>query len=176
AGRGLGYVLRTMPEAESIIGYRGWTDTLVAFDPSAKIAGVRVRSSQDTREHVGDVKDDAYFMNTWNGKTWEEVAGVPPEAHGIEGVSGATMTSMAMAEGIMRRLASADAAMAIPPPAFQPRLRDWGLLAVVGAAMWLAFTGTHGRKWVRRSFHVFVIAYIGFLTGDLLAQSLFAGW
>ena len=175
-GSELGYVLRTMPDAESIIGYRGWTDTLVAFDPSAKIAGVRVRSSQDTREHVGDVKDDAYFMKTWNGKAWEEVAGVPPEEHGIEGVSGATMTSMAMAEGIMRRLASADAASAIPPPAFRPRLRDWGLVAVLAMAMWLVFTGTHGRKWVRRSFQVFVIAYIGFLTGDLLAQSLFAGW
>ena len=99
AGRELGYVLRTMPDAEPIIGYRGWTDTLVAFNPDGHIAGVRVRSSQDTREHVGDVRDDAYFMKTWNGKSWEEVAGIPPEAHGIEGVSGATMTSMAMAKG-----------------------------------------------------------------------------
>ncbi len=176
AGGELGYVLRTMPEAESIIGYRGWTDALVAFDPASRVVGVRVRGSQDTREHVGDVKADGYFMKTWNGKSWDEVAGIRPEDHGIEGVSGATMTSMAMAEGIMRRLAAADAAQSIRPPPFQPRFRDWGLAAVLGGALWLAFTGTHGRKWARRSFQIFVIGYIGFLTGDLLAQSLIVGW
>lgn len=175
-GRQLGYVLRTMPHAESIIGYRGWTDTLVAFDPALHVVGVRVRGSQDTREHVGDVKSDDYFMKTWNGKSWDEIAGVRPEEQGIEGVSGASMTSMAMAEGIMRRLAAADAALAIRPPPFQPRLRDWGLVAVLACALWLAFAGTYGRKWVRRTFQIFVIAYIGFLTGDLLAQSLIVGW
>ena len=108
AGNELGYVLRTSPITDSIVGYRGWTDTLVAFDPALHVVGVRIRSSQDTREHVGDVRDDRYFLKTWNGKSWDEVAGRTPEQMHIEGVSGATMTSMAMAEGIMRRLRAAD--------------------------------------------------------------------
>ncbi|HYR58218.1 MAG TPA: FMN-binding protein, partial [Chthoniobacteraceae bacterium] len=103
AGRELGYVLRTAPFTDDIIGYRGSTDTLVAFDPALHVIGVRVRSSQDTREHVGDVKGDPYFLKTWNGKSWDHLARTMPEQEGIEGVSGASMTSMAIAEAIMRR-------------------------------------------------------------------------
>jgi polyferredoxin len=40
----------------------------------------------------------------------------------------------------------------------------------------LAFTGTHGRAWLRRSFQILVIVYVGFINGDLLAQSLMVGW
>ncbi|HEY2341802.1 MAG TPA: 4Fe-4S binding protein, partial [Chthoniobacteraceae bacterium] len=175
-GQDLGYVLRTMPDVKSIVGYRGWTDTLVAFDPALHVVGVRVRSSQDTREHVGDIRDDRYFLKTWNGKPWDEVASRTPKEEGIEGVSGASMTSVAMADGIMRRLAAADAAMAVRPPSLHFGLRDGGLVVIIGAAIILSFTGSHGRPWLRRSFQILVIAYVGFFTGDLLAQSLVAGW
>lgn len=176
-GGELGYVLRTSPHTDAIIGYRGWTDTLVAFDPARRVAGVRIRSSQDTRTHVQDVRDDRYFMKLWNGKPWDEVARVTPEEAGIEGVSGATMTSMAVAEAITRRLRAADAAAAVKPPPPSWRLRDTGLALVVLAASVLAFSKiARGRKWLRRGFQLFVIVYVGFLTGDLLAQSLVAGW
>jgi hypothetical protein len=175
-GAQIGYVVRTSPHTDSIIGYRGWTDTLIAFDRNLHVAGVRIRSSQDTTQHVGDVIDDRTFLKTWNGKPWEEVARVTPEEAGIEGVSGASMTSLAVAEAIQRRLQMADAALAIQPPPFRVRPHDIGLCAVVAAAVVLAVTGTHGRKWVRRGFQVFVIVYVGFVSGDLLAQSLIAGW
>jgi hypothetical protein len=176
SGQQIGYVLRTMPHVDSIIGYRGWTDTLVAFDPALRVIGVQIRGSQDTHDHVGDVKGDPYFLETWKGKPWDEVARTTPEEAGIEGVSGATMTSLAVAEGIMRRLASADAALAIRPSPLRIAARDIGLGLVIAAALVLTVTGTHGRKWIRRSFQVLVIAYVGFLSGDLLAQSLVVGW
>lgn len=176
AGQELGYVLRTAPVSDAIIGYRGWTDTLVAFDPALHVLGVRIRSSQDTREHVGDVRDDRYFMKTWNGKSWDQVARTTPEEAGIEGVSGASMTSMAMAEGIMRRLRAADAALALSPAPLRWTWVDAGLVVIVAAAVWLAFAGTYGRKWMRIGFQIVVIGYVGFLAGVPLAQSLFAGW
>jgi NosR/NirI family transcriptional regulator, nitrous oxide reductase regulator len=176
AGHPLGYVLRTSPFSDKVIGYRGWTDTLVAFDPALHVIGVRIRSSHDTREHVGDVKGDPYFMKTWNGKSWDEVARTTPAQAGIEGVSGASMTSLAIAEGIMRRLRAADSALAQKPQATQFRLHDAGLVAIIAAGMVLAFTGTYGRKWLRRGFQILVIVYVGFLSGDLLAQSLIVGW
>lgn len=176
AGGELGYVLRTAPVSDAVIGYRGWTDSLVAFDPALRVLGIRIRSSQDTREHVGDVRDDRHFMKTWNGKAWDEVARTTPQEAGIEGVSGASMTSLAIAEGIMRRLQSTDAARAVTPTPLRFALRDWGLVAVIGIALVLAFRGTHGRRWWRRSFQVVVITYVGFISGDLLAQSLIAGW
>ncbi len=176
AGAQLGYVLRTSPLADSIIGYRGWTDTLVAFDPALHVVGVRIRSSQDTRDHVADVRDDRYFMKTWNGKSWDEVARRSPEEVGIEGVSGASMTSMAMAEGIMRRLRAADAALAIRPPPLRIAPVDVGLLVIIALGTVLAFKGTHGRKKLRIGFQLLVVGYVGFFAGLPLAQSLFAGW
>ncbi len=175
-GNELGYVLRTSPFADGIVGYRGWTDSLVAFDPALHVVGVRIHASQDTREHVGDVRDDRTFLKTWNGKSWDEVARRTPEEEGIEGVSGATMTSMAMAEGIMRRLQSADAALAVRPPPIRWRWHDSGLAAVIAAGLVLAFTGTYGRAWLRRGFQALVIGYVGFVSGDLLSQSIFEGW
>ena len=174
SGTQIGYVVRTSPHTDAILGYRGWTDTLIAFDANLRVAGVRIRSSQDTREHVGDVRDDRHFLKTWNGKPWEDVARVTPEAAGIEGVSGASMTSLAVAEAIQRRLQMADVALAIQPSAFRIRGHDVALAVVIATALVLAFT--RKRQWLRRGFQVFVIAYVGFATGDLLAQSLIAGW
>ena len=174
SGTQIGYVVRTAPHTDAIVGYRGWTDTLIAFDHALHVAGVRIRSSQDTREHVDDVRDDRHFLKTWNGKPWEEVARVTPEEAGIEGVSGASMTSLAVAEAIQRRLQMADALLAIQPSPVRIRARDLGLAAVIAAALVLAFTKKRQR--LRRGFQVLVIVYVGFVTGDLLAQSLIAGW
>src|SRR3954469_4710284 len=102
-GNTLGYVVRTSPASDKIIGFCGPTDTLVALTPDFKVAGIKVRSSRDTKEHVGNVVADEYFMGTWNGKAWDEVAGMDPRAAGIEGVSGASLTSLAIANGIRRR-------------------------------------------------------------------------
>jgi len=175
-GGQIGYAVRTAPISDSVIGYRGWTDSLIVLDPGLRVLGVRVRSSQDTREHVGDVKGDPYFLKkTWKGKAWDLVASTTPEQAGIEGVAGASMTSLAVAEGVQKRLlAWKDEAAAATPVRW--RAHDFGVIAVTLAALVLAFTGTHGRPWLRRGFQVLVIGYIGFVTGDLLAQSLIAGW
>ncbi len=175
-GRNLGYVLSTLPDAAKLIGYRGWTDTLVAFDPALHVIGVKLRSSQDTREHVEDVRDDRYFMKTWNGKSWDEIARIAPEKAGIDGVSGATITSMTLADGIQQRLAASDAAAAAQLPQLRVRWRDAGLATIVAAALVFSFAGVRGRPWLRRGFQALVIGYVGFFTGDLLAQSVFAGW
>ncbi len=176
AGRKIGYILQTAPVSDAVVGYRGWTNSLIAFDSALHVIGVRVRASQDTDEHVGDVKGDPYFMKTWNGKPWDQIAGETPAEAGIEGVSGATMTSLAMAEGIMRRLRAADSALAVPPQQWRIAGRDVGLGMFTIAATWLAFRGTHGRRWLRITFQVIAIGYVGFWNGDLLAQSLMVGW
>jgi len=175
-GTQIGYAVRTAPISDSVIGYRGWTDSLVVLDPGLRVLGVRIRSSQDTKDHVGDVKGDPYFLKkTWKGKPWDTVASKTPEQAGIEGVAGASMTSLAVAEGVQRRLLAWKAEDAAARPVrFQ--VHDYGMVAVIVGALVLAFTGTHGRPWVRRWFQVLVILYVGFITGNLLAQSLIVGW
>ena len=175
-GKKLGYVLQTAPVSDSIVGYRGRTNTLIAFDPALHVVGVRIRASEDTVEHVGDIKMDRSFLKTWNGRSWDEVAGRTPEEEGIEGVSGASMTSLALADGIVRRLRAANAAAAVQPVPFRFRIRDAGLALFVVAGTVLAFTGTHGRPWLRRAFQILVIGYVGFINADLLAQTLIVGW
>ena len=103
-GRELGYVVRTQPECRDIIGYCGVTDVLVILDRDWKILGLKVHSSEDTQEYVDNVVLDRRFLKKWNGMTWTAAAELDLEEAGIEGVSGATMTSMAMAQSVKARL------------------------------------------------------------------------
>jgi hypothetical protein len=176
-GKPLGYALRTSPVADAIKGYAGPTDTLVVLDADMKVVGVAVRSSWDTKEHVRDVVANEYFMATWNGKTWQDVAGLDPRAAGIEGVSGASLTSLAIANAIQHRFKhSLDAASTkLPPPRLAPH--DYGLLATLTVA--LAFTFSHrlrSHTHARRAFQIALIGYLGLWNGQILAQSLAAGW
>ncbi len=175
SGNQIGYVLRTSPLSDKITGYAGPTDTLIALDPAMTVVAIRIRSSWDTKTHVHDVASDHSFMSLWNGKTWEQVAGMDPKAAGIEGVSGASLTSLAIANGIQQRFRTVTATDAAPlKTRWSPR--DWGLLAVIAAALVFSFTGLRGRTWVRRGFQVILVGYVGFWNGQLLGQSLFSGW
>ncbi|MFM8538407.1 MAG: FMN-binding protein, partial [Planctomycetaceae bacterium] len=102
AGTPLGWALRTSPAADRVIGYQGPTDAVVAFDTTGRVAGVLVTASYDNEPYVGYVRDDRAFRRLWRGMSLEEIAGIDPAATGVEGVSGATMTSQAVAEGIVR--------------------------------------------------------------------------
>ena len=170
----LGYLIRTLPHADRIIGYCGITDTLVALDREGRVLGFKIRHSEDTKTHVGDVMADRHFRKTWNQMTWEQVAGMDLKQAGVEGVSGATMTSLAVAEGIVHRFRVAQGELRPQPVRWGTR--DIGLAAVLALALWLSFTKAEGRERWRRWFQWLVIGYAGFLNGDLLAQSLFAGW
>jgi hypothetical protein len=173
-GTELGYVLRTQPQASKIIGYCGITDTLVALDRDGRVIGFRIRKSEDTRKHVADVMDDRHFRKTWNGMTWDQVAGMDLKAAGVEGVSGATLTSMALAEAVLLRFSIAQGEMR--PQPWHVRARDAALAAIVACGAWLTFTRRAGRQKWRRWFQLVAVVYVGFVNGDLLAQSLFAGW
>jgi NosR/NirI family transcriptional regulator, nitrous oxide reductase regulator len=174
-GAQLGYVVRTSPQADHLIGYAGPTDVLVAFDVELKVVGFTVHHSDDTRTHVRDVLTDRHFKKTWRDMHWDDISGMNLKAAGIEGVSGSTMTSMAMAESVVHRLRSANEELAATPR-WQVRTRDIGLAVVVVLACAMAFTHATGRRRARRWFQLFVIGYVGFINGDLIAQSLLAGW
>jgi len=177
AGHQLGYLLRTSPLSDAIKGYSGPTDTLIALDPQMRVTGVRIRSSWDTKQHVRDVAADEYFMKTWTGKTWDQVAGLEPHAAGIEGVSGASLTSMAIATAIQHRFKQSLTDAALPPPPVHVGPHDVALIFIIGVAT--AFTFSHrlrSRTRFRRAFQGILIGYVGFWNGQMLAQSLLSGW
>jgi NosR/NirI family nitrous oxide reductase transcriptional regulator len=180
--RQIGYACRTSPFADHETGYAGPTDTLIVFDTDERVVGIAVRHSEDTVDHVADVVANEYFMTRFNGMDWEQLGAIDtefdfdnPDKPLIEGVSGASMTSLCMARSMQYRVRDVPR-NAPPPPRFTVAARDIGLLLVVGCACAFAFTKLRSRKRLRKIYHVALIAYLGFYLGDLLALPLLIGW
>jgi len=173
-GQRLGYVIRTRPVCDAIVGYAGPSDTLMAFDNNHKVLAVKLRSSPDTISHVGDVLGDPYFMHKWDGKNWDQISALSLKKEEIDTVSGATLTSMSIAQSLTVRLRATRDEILYPPVQFG--VRDLGLMGVLLLAGTIAFTHWRGTAWVRRGLQITAVGYVGFLNGDLVAQSLFSGW
>lgn len=183
----LGWILRTSPAADRVIGYQGPTDAIIGFDAEGKVCGVAVLASFDNEPYVGYVRDDAAFRGVYRGMTIEQVAGLDPGATGVEGVSGATMTSQAVAEGLIRaararRDAEASggaAATLVGAVAASVRGIDgpqWGALGVIAAGIVTGFTRLRGTWFGRLALPIAVLAYLGFGAGALLSQAQVWGW
>lgn len=99
SGITIGHVMQTSPEADDIIGYSGPTNTLIALDSRGKVLGLRILSSGDTTDHLAEVVRERSFFKQFTGKKAADLANMQPQA-----VSGATLTSSAIAEGVLRRL------------------------------------------------------------------------
>ncbi len=99
SGITLGHVMQTSPEADDIIGYSGPTNTLIALDARGKVLGLRILSSGDTTDHLAEVVRERAFFKQFTDKKAAELSNLQPHA-----VSGATLTSSAIAEGVLRRL------------------------------------------------------------------------
>jgi hypothetical protein len=151
------------------------TDLLVVLDPDWKILGLKVHASEDTQEYVDNVVVDRRFLKKWNNMTWGAAAALDLDEAGIEGVSGATMTSMAMARSVKARLQMSAGEIATRPT-LRFGWRDWGMFAVLGLAAVMAFGKTEWRHRWKRPYQVALVVYVGFVAGDLVAQKLLAGW
>ena len=99
SGITLGQVLQTAPESDDIIGYSGPTNTLIALDARGRVLGLRILSSGDTTDHIAEVVGTRSFFKQFTDKKPAEMANLQ-----VDAVSGATLTSSAIAEGVLRRL------------------------------------------------------------------------
>ena len=129
-GKPLGYVVRTSPVSDSIVGYSGPTNMLIAFDGENRILGIDVISTRDTPEHLEAVRTDELFMTAWNGLTWDQAA----RRQDLQGVSGATLTSQAIARGIVKRLGGTPHSSRFPEPLTVEQVRPFFPAAVDLAA------------------------------------------
>lgn len=171
---------RTAPVTDTLVGYKGPTDTLMLLDPTGtSLRGIRLRKSYDTARYVAYVTGDDYFLKLFNGKTLDQLAGLDFKAAKIEGVSGATETSWSMAEGLKRRAASLIEEHS-PALSFLKAIRwrwqDTGHVLVLISSLVMAFTRWRGIAWLRHAHHLLLVIYVGLVAGELLSQALFAGW
>lgn len=175
-GQCIGSLLRTSPAADQELGYQGPSDSLLAFDDAGKATRFVVRQSYDNQPYVGYVRDEASFQAILSGVTLRELASLDPKKAEIEGVSGATMTSMAVIRGLSKAARSS-----LEPPAQKAamqfiRTRDVGTLLVLAAACVVGFTRLRGSRVARTVFQLLVLVYLGFINGDMLSQALLVGW
>ncbi|MEO5711855.1 MAG: 4Fe-4S binding protein [Luteolibacter sp.] len=98
-GEPAGWVAHTNPEARRIIGYAGPSNLLIVFDVRRVVAGVGLMESADTPGHVSKIINDSGFFSQWNGRN-QAGLGLPEEP---VIVSGASLTSEAMARGVAAR-------------------------------------------------------------------------
>lgn len=178
-GELLGYVFRTSPAADNVVGYQGPTDTLVALDADEKVLGIQLRQSFDNEQYVGYVGDEEYFLTLFNGRSLNDLAQLDLFEAGVEGVSGATMTSMTVADTMV--LAAKEALIEtapVPDPQSAAVLtsRQLATIAVVLAGVAVGITGLRKYRVLRLLILWGAIGVLGPLNGDLLSQATLIGW
>jgi len=175
-----GAVLRTTPSADEIIGYQGPTECRIAFVPDGTIVGVTIATSFDNEPYVGYVKGDAGFEKILRKYKLAEWSHLDLKREQIEGVSGATMTSMAIAQGIIAAASSYEAELTAKQSSqksnWNGMLRNLSTFAIVAFGLAIGLSSLRGNSRVRVAFQIVVIVYLGLINGDLLSMGMFAGW
>lgn len=175
----LGTILRTAPAADQIIGYQGPTETLIGFDHKGAITGILLGKSYDNAEYVKYVREDDYFLTLFNGLNLDKLTELDLKEAEVEGVSGATMTSMTVARGVVRtaeeyRINLKSDMQQRPLVSFTAH--DLGTAIVILAGLVIGMTSLRSKRIVRFSFQLILVGYLGLINGDLLSQAMLAGW
>ncbi|MDM4015537.1 FMN-binding protein [Roseiconus lacunae] len=117
----LGRAARTMPAAKDVIGYRGPTEALLVIDEQFNLLGTQMLDSGDTEEHVRAVRNDKTFFDQFTRWNWSG----PEEPAKIDAVSGATLTSLALAKGVLTRIGGNRGSLVFPDEISIEELSDW---------------------------------------------------
>ena len=120
-GEVAGWVTSSYPAAEKIQGYSGPSELLVIFDVNRTVKAARFLHSADTDGHVKKIREDSPFWEQWNGKT-EAMLGAPGKPRVV---TGATLTSEAMARGIAARFGAEGMDEWFPAPLKLEQVTKW---------------------------------------------------
>jgi NosR/NirI family nitrous oxide reductase transcriptional regulator len=120
-GEPVGWAAQTFPEARPVTGYAGPSNLLVVFDRTRRVAGVRLLASADTSGHVVKVVESPGFLSQWNGRSQASL-GVPGTPLII---SGASLTSEAMARGVAARFGATGMDQWFPGEVAIEAVRAW---------------------------------------------------
>jgi NosR/NirI family transcriptional regulator, nitrous oxide reductase regulator len=171
-GDTLGYLVRTSPQSDGVVGYAGPTDVLAVLTPdAATLRSVSIRDTYDTPDYVARVAEDPDYLPSLARRTPAEWSRIDLQAAGIEGVAGATQTSYAVAEGLRRRFATS----AAEEGRAEDHRRGLATLALLAGALGLAFAPGRGKAWVRVTWQAVLVLGLGLWAGHLLSLAQLAG-
>lgn len=137
-GNTIGFVVETAPAADDIIGYSGPNNVLLVFANDGRLAGATLLTSGDTDDHVAKVRESSRYWESLEGKIWRELAALKD----VDAVSGATLTSVAIVEGIITRLEGTAPNLRFPEP---PTLEEIKSLFPDAARL---VAGNNTREWI----------------------------
>lgn len=189
-----GKLLRASPAADNNVGYQGPTDVLIAVDEQMAVMGIAIGVSYDNEPYVGYVREDEYFRKLFNGRDLSSLAAI--DGNTVEGVSGATMTSQSVARSLQltaqafvdkqkareavekkqQRTATAESENGISSGRDVISRRDVSTIVITLFGVVVGLTHLRGRKWLRISYQVLVIGWLGLVNGDMVSQALLLGW
>lgn len=106
----LGFAVKTLPESRKVIGYSGPSDVLIGLDAEGTVTDTHLRWCGDTEEHIQAVRESPSFFDAFAG--WG--IGGDTDAAGVDTVSGATLTSLAIVESVAVRLGGARPSLKFP--------------------------------------------------------------
>lgn len=201
AGKTLGRVARSGPLHDSVIGYQGPTEVILRLEEPlgdaepTVVVDAMLGESFDNQPYVNYVQQEASFWKRFRGRTLASLATLDLQAEGIDGVSGATMTSIAVAETIRDASAAwlayraeiatwATREMATAAADIGPSRRlgingswteCWTMALAVGAVFW-SRSRWRGDRAARRVWQVTVLVSLGMICGNLLSMALLGGW
>ncbi|MDA9857338.1 FMN-binding protein [Rubripirellula sp.] len=179
----LGQVIRTGPLCDGVIGYQGPTELLLKLNPDQQIESLKIRSSFDNEPYVGYVRQERGFWSIFRNKTTQQLAEFSPQEAGVEGVSGATMTSQAIADTLVAAAARQQEQQSIAETestGFLSSIRftpaDYATITLLLLLTTLSrFKRFHHGK-LRRCWLLTVVLVIGLWSGNLISLALVAGW
>lgn len=177
----IGTLIRTGPLCDSIAGYQGPTELLIQLDSNDQVQSISKRGTWDNEPYVSYLDDEPWFWDPFLEQPFEAAAGANLEELGIEGISGATMTSMAAADTLIaaakewnrrerqKQLAATEAKI-------HWTTNDIGSVIVVILGCLIAFTKLRASKKLGALWNVVLLVYFGLVTGNLVSVVVIFGW
>lgn len=169
------YVGATVSKA----GYQGPTHVVYEVDAEDRILRVVLGDSFDNEPYVGDVREDYSFLKSFQGLTIAEAAELGIGRGGVEGVSGATMTSQGIARSIKesaRRVLWSRGELERSELEIARTTRELIGWMVGGAAFLVLLTPLRRRRGVRNLLRVGAVLGFGAGAGALLSLDALRSW
>jgi NosR/NirI family transcriptional regulator, nitrous oxide reductase regulator len=189
----IGTVIRTSPLSDSIIGYQGPTELILRVSDAGVVSDLMLGESFDNQPYVNYVKQEASFWRKFKNRTIESLAAMDLDQEQIDGVSGATMTSIAVAETIreasrtlldhreQQQKSEVDQAEAVASGAQRSLRWNGSLTELITAAFAIAALAwsrsrLRGRRTSRILWQVSALILLGLVCGNILSVALLGGW
>lgn len=180
-GQVVGRLIRTGPLVDSIAGYQGPNELLIATDMDDVVTSVRLRRTFDNEPYAGYLNEDDYFWKVFLERRLSELGGIDLVAEQIEGVSGATMTSLAVAETVVAAATEFQRRQQEQASQRQRRQVHWsphdtGTVIALVLAIVIGTTRLRGVRWLQMLWLLILVGYFGLMTGNLISLAVLTGW